>query len=511
MPTPLELPIELLLDILCYFDVGTILSLRQLSKGWKLFVDGEDVSRYFIEAKPFTFRGTSLRKQPEVLKRHQDDEYQPTMNHLSSRFRRLYSEGPAFVWSLPYYPKEYKFCYDNNLLALQQRRGSGVEIRDARSQTVLDEIGFCDDLKGTTSTQNRREVLGMRMRDDVLLISVFEYRRGLEHLGDDGINHLLFYRLTRTGHHLLRNLRFQLNHKCASLTFGLCDFTGTLAVIGTFFDSQKPYIVTVWNLNEGQRKSTLVRWHSDVRAVYVSDDNEWSVLYSERMTRNTLGVPPSDLYWIKTFSGNGIIRKEIVFNLLSFPSDLVDHNPWRSKDSHVTFGLARGSGHWIVLWRELWGIGNLRLFVFDKFGRPILRRLIDSCFFPASQTYMNIASGYGIGIEKPTFLNLNMKLFYISFRELGKLKSSGSIVDRGDDARWRAPSAGLRMIPGDGKIFENRLTCKACARWHCRKEHYNYNAEFNGYGDADGFVCRVGDTLRIYRFDSCQALDPVKL
>src|SRR5277367_412663 len=120
MPTdPLELPVELLLDIFCYFDVGTILSLRQLSKGWKLFVDGEDVSRYFIEARPFTFRETSLRKQPEVLRRHQDDEYQSTMNHLSSRLWRVYSEGPAFVWSLPYYPKEYKFCYGNSLLALQ--------------------------------------------------------------------------------------------------------------------------------------------------------------------------------------------------------------------------------------------------------------------------------------------------------------------------------------------------------------------------------------------------------
>jgi hypothetical protein len=216
------------------------------------------------------------------------------------------------------------------------------------------------------------------------------------------------------------------------------------------------------------------------------------MLYAERVTRNSLGVPPSDLYWIKTFSGNGILRKVVSLKLLSFPSDLVSDNPWLYKDSHVTFGLERSSGHWIVLWRELWGQGNLRLFVFDKStGRPILRRLIDSCFFPASQTYINIASGYGIGLEKATFLNLNMKLFYFSFRLVGKLKSSGSVLDRGDDARRRAPSEELRMILGARKVFENRLTCKACARWHCYKEHYNYNAEFSGYGDADGFVCWV--------------------
>lgn len=520
MCTLSKLAVELLLDIFDYFDIGTILSLRQLNSEWKLFVDGEDVSRYLIDARLFTFRGTLFTKQPEVIRRLHDDKYQTTMKHLSSRLRGLSLEGPVLVWSLPH-PEDYKFCFGGRILALEKHQGQQVEIIDAFSRKLMYEIRLCHDLGDSPSGNHGRKILGMRIRADVLLISVME----IEHDGkgiSDGLSHFLFYRLAAKECSLLLKVSRERSHFNAQHTFRLCDFNGTLAAMGTLYYLSPPkyYILEVWSLATGELKAREIRLEKDVRALCVTSDKEWSVLCALRQTKTKLGVPAANIYWIKTFSGDGVLMNDILFDLQSFPSDCFSSETWLEERSLVTFGIHQWSDSWLIVWKELKTDGKLRLFVLNRpTGHPISRRLI-TFGHPSliDGIYVNIEAGYCLGLEQSPNSDHKGTLFYASFHNLNS-RGFTVLEDRYDkSSKPVANGPDLVWIEKDEVVFENKVNCERC--FTCGSGNVERTREkpssiesfhwFGSHGDDEGVLRRVGDYLEMYRFDTCQVFNRIQ-
>jgi hypothetical protein len=526
MSTLSNIPFELFVAIFDYFDLDTILSFRQLNSEWKLFIDGEDVSRYIIEARRFMFRGVPLQNQPEVVRRLQDEKYQTTMKYLSCRLRNLFSEGPGLAWSIPH-RDDYKFCYGGKYLVLEKRKGHEVEVRDAHSQNLRYEIRLDDHLGPITSGKSGREILGMRIRADVLLISVMETESDTERFSD-GLSHFLFYRLSATECSLLLSRK-----RCsfnALNAFYLCDFNARLVVMGTrhYFSSPKYYMFEVWSLATGQLKASEIQIvDRDVRAVCVTSDTEWSILCSLRVSKTRLGGLASNLYWIKTFSAEGTLMKDILFVLESFPSDyhsVCSPERWLDNRSQVTFGTQPGSDNWLISWKELKGEGKLRQFMVTRStGHPISRRLISFCNPSVfGGVYVNIEAGYCFGLEQPSDSDGTEGPLYTS---LQNLKSRGFTVleDRYDKfSKIKVKVFGRRpvAISEDETVFENRVICEGCnsigsPSMACSRERPTLVVESlhwvdGPHGDGEGILRRAGGRLELHRFDTCQIAVPSK-
>ena len=362
----------------------------------------------------------------------------------------------------------------------------------------------------------------MRIIDSVLLISVNVLNGGQSRsesqYQDYGENFLLFFRLASFESQLLLNIRrlrnqaFVESRTLEDRTVRLCEYNGNLAVIGTpqLPRKEKRYTLDVWNLVTGQRNKENMIWDSDITAICVSGSDEWSILSCA--TDLSVRIEYTSIYfYIKTFTAEGDSLSSQLMCVHPLHYDCHINNEWIIKRSHVKFGVkGENPFRWGFVWRDIdYSGGRVRLFEMDREviaippeyreSKTPLHRLFKSYRISAwNRAYVNLSDDYLVAPVPD--LETGEKLAYLSLRN-----GNAKLISKYRESRYP---------------FE-----VVCEHLIGEKFHYCNSRSIDGisvrssgpafeslelYGDEEYFVCRAGESLRLYGFDGClEAYDDV--
>jgi F-box domain len=500
-------PVDIILLVFAYLEPHSILSLRQLNKGWATLIDGEDVSKYLLHHPSLTFKGDRFATcHGRALGLEAGERrYAREMEQLSARLRRVHRDGPIFSFSIPH-PADALFCYGCGTLCLQTDSGKRIEVRDFHSKKVLTSMAIASlaSSPGPCST----DLVGMRIRDSVLSLDINEApshqaERSNQH---NGSTVLLFFSLGSAGATLLLKIprRMRDSMLLNPETRGLYDHNSRFAVICTCQDGWH-FSIDVWNLVTGQLSMGAIQWRADITAVAIAPNDAWSIVSRSRKWIKSLDSPIS--YTLTNFDSSGRTIHQTSFTLKPFPR--VEGSKYmRRFISVISLQFGPGSDAFSVLWRESTrSDSKLQIITFDTAtGECLCCRLVLSESSPhlGNRVFVNIPAEYVFVSHISTAFGSSVTS-YLSLRQRGG--ATNFTTERSTDIlKVDTQLETTTITPGDD-IREHWITCiEACA---C--PHKGFPSVFpvemrcpssDSYGDEE-FVCfRRGVGVDVFRFGS---------
>jgi F-box domain len=355
----LLLPTDILCLIFDNLDLIAVLSCRQFSTASRALIDGEVISQYILAQVRFTFRGKSLREQPETLRYECNGRYQEWMRCLSARLRSLDSQGPKFQSSIPL-PRTMKFYYGCDLLAMETRPGLVVEVSNPLTPEVVFRINLEDHLG---ASEHERRIADLRIRSSILSIVVVEKgpRRGR--------NYIVFFGLgSKTSSLLLKIARHRRDFSDDVKRDAMYDFNSKFAAVCTLKHYARA-TVNLWDLETGKLKMAEVSTGSDFVDIAVDGCDSWCALCAAPPRSGSKGdVPPSCI--LKRYSSFGDTISETVIKLPRFPSDRAwrDTYPFNEMGDLTLKGITAYENLVGVVWdRSLQNNWKTKLYYIDKF------------------------------------------------------------------------------------------------------------------------------------------------
>jgi F-box domain len=411
----LRLPLEVLIQVLHSLNQESILALRQLNTKWLQLIDGEDVSRYLLLSHAcFTFRGTRLQEQREVRRHERYGTYQKSMQHLSSRLRRLHSGGPAFAYSRKH-ASNRKFSYGSGFLALELENGEGVEVRDVESEKILYFLNLQDLLPRKPS---HRAVANMQIQEHILAVSVvdkYDESSGIY----SSVNFILFFSLD-TAKLVLKVPRVRPRSAIEiEQRDSLYAFNDRIAVICTIRD-EKRFVhdcdISIWSFEAGELMMSNLAFRG-ITSIAVGKDDMWAILAESGPRLGDTFYTPKRCQVLE-FRGSGPSFTKTPIALLQFPAD----RRWNEEpptSGPMDFELFKGDS-WGIVWRQPIQDGwKVKSFSFTKPNtKPAVACSIlsssKSCF--GDRVYVNFESEYIMIPHEEDDTPAAPKLSYISLR-----------------------------------------------------------------------------------------------